>query len=146
MTLSLPTHRLAVSAFVIERHAFLLLKRDRAPYLWAPPAGRLEPDEHPDHGILREVREETGLTVRLLGPFDIWHGDFGRGLYVSIDYLATADSRQVTLSDEHVDFRWATLDELRAGNPPLGSQEPCFKIADFENAWSCYQTRMEQTQ
>lgn len=132
------THRLAVSAFVICDEHFLLLKRHRPPYLWAPPAGRLNEDEHPDSGIVREILEETGLTVQLHGPFDIWHGDFGRGLYVSIDYLATTDSRDVRLSDEHVDFRWSTLDELRKGNPPLGEREPAFKLSDFEKAWSHY--------
>ncbi len=132
------THRLAVSAFLMCGDHFLLLKRQNAPYLWAPPAGRLHEDENPDDGILREVKEETGLDVDLVGPFDVWYGDFGRGLYVSIDYLATSRSRDVVLSDEHVGFQWATLKDLRDGHPPLGDREPCFKLSDFEKAWHHY--------
>lgn len=34
---------------------------------WLPPGGHVERDELPDDAALREVHEETGLTVRLVG-------------------------------------------------------------------------------
>lgn len=34
---------------------------------WLPPGGHIEPGELPDEAALREVAEETGLRVRLLG-------------------------------------------------------------------------------
>jgi ADP-ribose pyrophosphatase YjhB (NUDIX family) len=34
---------------------------------WLPPGGHIEPGELPDDAATREVREESGLTVRLVG-------------------------------------------------------------------------------
>ena len=34
---------------------------------WLPPGGHIEPGELPDEAALREVLEETGLTVELIG-------------------------------------------------------------------------------
>jgi len=34
---------------------------------WLPPGGHIEPNEIPDEAALREVLEETGLTVELIG-------------------------------------------------------------------------------
>jgi 8-oxo-dGTP pyrophosphatase MutT (NUDIX family) len=38
---------------------------------WTLPKGQPEPGERIEQTALREVREETGLTVRLLGPLDV---------------------------------------------------------------------------
>jgi 8-oxo-dGTP pyrophosphatase MutT (NUDIX family) len=35
--------------------------------MWLPPGGHIEADELPDEAALREVREETGLRITLLG-------------------------------------------------------------------------------
>ena len=36
--------------------------------MWLPPGGHIDRDELPGHAALREVREETGLTVELVHP------------------------------------------------------------------------------
>ena len=35
---------------------------------WTLPGGGVEPGEHPDHAVLRELHEETGLTSPAPGP------------------------------------------------------------------------------
>ena len=46
----------------------VLLLRHRRYGKWLPPGGHLRPHELPDEGACREVREETGLDVVLVGP------------------------------------------------------------------------------
>ena len=48
-----------------ERGRLLLVKRANPPAQgsWSLPGGRLEPGEQACEGVVREVREETGLTV-----------------------------------------------------------------------------------
>lgn len=56
-----------VAVFVVHRGRVLLLWH-RKHQTWLPPGGHIEPDELPDEAARREVREETGLEVELVGP------------------------------------------------------------------------------
>lgn len=61
------TRDFAVSVFVVWRST-VLLHRHRKLGLWLPPGGHVEPHELPDHAAVREVFEETGVAIELLGP------------------------------------------------------------------------------
>lgn len=62
-----PTRDFTVAVFVIH-HDRVLLHRHRKLGLWLPPGGHIEPNELPDEAALREVEEESGLIVELVGP------------------------------------------------------------------------------
>ncbi len=50
----------------------LCVRRNYPPYGWTTPGGRLEDNESPDDGVVREVLEETGYHViveRLVGIY-----------------------------------------------------------------------------
>jgi 8-oxo-dGTP pyrophosphatase MutT (NUDIX family) len=52
------------------------------PLRWQLPKGQIEPDEAPEAAALREVREETGITARLLEPIakiEYWYYNQRRG-------------------------------------------------------------------
>jgi 8-oxo-dGTP pyrophosphatase MutT (NUDIX family) len=55
-----------VAVFVV-REGKVLLHWHRKLGMWLPPGGHIEEDELPDEAAVREVLEETGLTVRLVG-------------------------------------------------------------------------------
>jgi len=71
------------SAFaVIFRRRQVLLVKPRGRKSWALPGGGLKPFESPWAGVLREVKEETGLEARLLALAGIYHRADGSLAYV----------------------------------------------------------------
>lgn len=55
-----------VAVFVVDDGRVVLMKHPRLG-IWLPPGGHIEPGELPDEAALREVKEETGLDIVLLG-------------------------------------------------------------------------------
>lgn len=130
------THVVAVTAYVFHAGRFLLLNRARPPFIWAPPGGRLEAHEDPRLGLIREVREETGIDLTTIELVDYWFGELGTyGPLLSLDFAAPASTDKVTLCAEHTAHAWATLDDLRQGHPPLSGDSASFRIAHFEKAF-----------
>jgi 8-oxo-dGTP pyrophosphatase MutT (NUDIX family) len=56
-----------LAAFVEKNGSFLVFKRsvdkDFVPDSWKPVTGRLEEEENPKDGILREIKEEASIEV-----------------------------------------------------------------------------------
>ncbi len=55
-----------VAVFVVHEGKVVLMKHRRLG-LWLPPGGHVEPGETPDETAVREVREEAGISVELVG-------------------------------------------------------------------------------
>ncbi len=97
---------------------FLILKRsdskDFAPNAWEIITGRLEEEESPNDGILREIFEETGLETEIIMPIET--GFFYRGgreiPMVYISYWCRCISGNIELSTEHSQFKWASIEEI----------------------------------
>lgn len=60
------TRDFAATTFVVWRSA-LLLHRHAKLGIWLPPGGHIEPNELPDEAAVREVKEETGVDIELVG-------------------------------------------------------------------------------
>jgi 8-oxo-dGTP diphosphatase len=132
------THRVAVNAFLLNKNTFLLLKRAQEPLIWGPPGGKMMVDEDPVLGLKREVHEETGLDIMVFQPVTTWFGHFNDFALLSIDYLCTCTSKSITLSDEHIDFRWLSIENLRNHQELYFSSVLGFKLSDYELAWKTY--------
>lgn len=141
MTSKVPnrTHRLAVNAYLLKDNRFLLLKRATPPYIWAPPGGHLETDEDPERGLLREVREETGLEIEVLAVANTWFGLWRKQPLLAIDYLTRYRSGSVELSSEHSDYNWLTLNELVQGDPVQLTPEIGFSPENFKYAMTLFE-------
>jgi 8-oxo-dGTP diphosphatase len=79
---------------------------------WEPPAGRLQPGESFEEGAIRELYEETGMLVSPQRIIATWVGNAPSGRRLaSITYAGRISGGEVTLSDEHLDYRWVTIEE-----------------------------------
>jgi 8-oxo-dGTP diphosphatase len=95
----------------------LLIKRGHEPGagLWSLPGGRIEPGETDAEALVREMREETGLTVEpgpLIGR--VQRPGAGGSVLDIRDYAATVIGGTLTPGDDAADARWALADDLNA--------------------------------
>lgn len=113
-----------------EKQCYLLLRRaadkDFAPGVWECVTGRVDQGEGFEDALHREVREELGVTVRVLCILGTTH--FYRGApmaeseLLGVVYLCAVDDMDaLRLSPEHDAARWVTTQEagevLSAADP-----------------------------
>jgi 8-oxo-dGTP pyrophosphatase MutT (NUDIX family) len=107
------------SLVVNNRGEILILRRSesdtRRPLQWDLPGGQLEPGENLIDGVKREVLEETGLAV---GDIHVVYSKTehrtwkeGEASVVFLLYAAHAQSDVVTISHEHDQFAWKTIQD-----------------------------------
>tara|TARA_Y100000588_G_scaffold237993_1_gene251706 strand:+ start:919 stop:1374 length:456 start_codon:yes stop_codon:yes gene_type:complete len=65
------TRDFTATTFVVEGDATLLLWHNKVE-AWLPPGGHIDPGELPEEAAVREVAEETGLHVELMGSRREW--------------------------------------------------------------------------
>jgi 8-oxo-dGTP diphosphatase len=93
----------------------LMIKRGREPGagLWSIPGGRIEPGETDAEALVREMLEETSLTVqvgRLLGQV---RRPGLNGAVIDIrDYTATVIGGALRPGDDAADARWVAVGEM----------------------------------
>lgn len=104
-----------VSAAVIERDgAFLLTRRLAGTHLeglWEFPGGKCEPDEAPEDGLVREIREELGATV-VVGPCVLVTEHAYADRIVELHFFeCTLNGEPAPLLGQ--EMRWVPRDQLR---------------------------------
>jgi 8-oxo-dGTP diphosphatase len=67
--------RTATAIITFPPDKILLIKRATVPFkgYWALPGGRVDTGETVEHTAVREVKEETGLTVEITGKIGDYH-------------------------------------------------------------------------
>ena len=129
------THLIAVNAFLVKENKFLLLKRNDPPLIWGPPGGKLEINEDPILGLIREVKEETDLDIEVIMPVTTWFGEFNGKKILAIDYLCYYEKGEIKLSSEHNSYKWLSLADLQKNKEIYFISKSGFKLKDFQLAW-----------
>jgi ADP-ribose pyrophosphatase YjhB (NUDIX family) len=107
------TPLVGVGAVVVDEGRVLLIRRGTEPLKghWSLPGGLLEVGESLTDGVIREVREETGLIVEpvaLVELLDGIHREAGRVRYhyVIADYLCCVVGGQLQATSDADAVRW----------------------------------------
>jgi 8-oxo-dGTP diphosphatase len=120
--------QLAVSGAIFRDGQILLVRRAHTPGrgFYSLPGGRVEFGESLHTALHREVDEETGLRIDILGLAgwrEVLPEDRGGGHYVIMSFAARWTARDVALNDEHDDFKWLNPDALGDLKVTSGLQE-----------------------
>lgn len=102
---------------MVHHNGRVLLMRESARYedgtaegKWDVPGGRIEPEEEVRQGLVREVKEESGLDVvpgDLMGVFDGFPSIQGEDCHVvRLYFLCDSPSDAVVLSADHDAYEW----------------------------------------
>lgn len=102
-----------VGAVVRRGDRVLLSRRAHEPHvgLWDLPGGFLESGEHPEAGVVREVREETGLDAQVVRLLDVAMGAYGELDTLNLVYELSAEGDPIA-RDDSMEMRWFDLDAL----------------------------------
>jgi mutator protein MutT len=103
-----------VGAVIVHEGRVLLVRRGNEPMKghWTLPGGLLELGESLSDGVMREVREETGLNVEVVELIDLLerihrHETRVRYHYVIADYLCRVAGGQLQAASDADAARWA---------------------------------------
>jgi ADP-ribose pyrophosphatase YjhB (NUDIX family) len=116
-----------VGGVVIHQERALLVRRASEPSRgeWSIPGGLLEVGETLIEGVARELREETGLTVRVLRlldafdrivPADGLANSRPRYHYVLLDYLCEIVAGEAAAASDASELAWASEEQLAGYN------------------------------
>ena len=119
-----------VSVFIVRKNKVLLIYHKRYNE-WLPIGGHIELNEDPEQALYREIREESGLKVKILAPippvkhrgvkpiptpsFVDAHRIDDKHKHIAFVYFGVAASDKVKLhTREHREFRWVGKNELKS--------------------------------
>lgn len=103
-------------AEIKKGNRFLIIRRAPTahtnPNCWDFPGGMLENGENPEAGLKREVKEETNLKVKVLGPAFVFTQKFKDHHAAFVVCKCKLVSGKLKLSWEHTAAKWATKEEI----------------------------------
>lgn len=113
----------ATKAFIMHNGKVLLLK-ESSKYndgsnvgKFDVVGGRVEPGQRFDENLLREVKEETGLKIKIGNPFFVseWRPIVKNEQWqiIGIFFECFSDSAEVKLSEDHSEFIWINPKEFK---------------------------------
>jgi ADP-ribose pyrophosphatase YjhB (NUDIX family) len=119
------TEETSAGGFVLDRtgstpKAALIARRDkRGRLLWSLPKGHIESGETAEDAAIREIREETGISGRILaslGTIDFWFMADNKRVHKTVHhFLLDAEDQELSDADVEVaEVAWVPLDEVAA--------------------------------
>lgn len=110
-----------VSGFVLNDYNEVLIIKRNADFIpdskehvgWEICGGGIEHGETPEEALIREYKEETGLDIGVTSLINARTGfRDGKNLLV-LAYMGEHVSGDVQLTNEHVEYKWVAIPELK---------------------------------
>ncbi|MGN9756974.1 NUDIX domain-containing protein [Streptomyces sp. SD31] len=121
--------REAIVAVLLRADRVLAIRRGPAvarPGYWQPLSGKVEPGETQREAVVREVREEVGLTVVPLAK--VWESETDDGSFRLHWWTARADTGDVVPDPDEVgEARWVTPEEFLSLDPVFDGDREFFE-------------------
>jgi len=106
---------ISVDALIIKDEQILLIKRGIEPYkgTWATPGGYIGWDESAEDAVVREVKEETGLTVQKVQFFNVYSSPNRHPKQViTLAYIIEVEDGVEKNGDDAEEAKWFSLYDL----------------------------------
>lgn len=108
---------ITVKGIVIYQNQVLILKRQKPSRdglgYWELPGGGLEYGETPHQALIRELKEETSLDIKIIKPVYTFTAIRPNYQTVGIGFLCIPTHHHVKISDEHTDYKFVNKEELK---------------------------------
>ena len=109
-------YTIGVFGIIFDEKGRVLLCHRRDFDLWNLPGGTLENFESPLSGVLREVKEETGLEVEIVRPIGVYSKENRNDIVFAFECKIV--SGQITLNDEADKIEYFEIDKLPTNTVP----------------------------
>lgn len=121
------------SAVIIKDNKILLIWHKKL-NTWLYPGGHIEENESPDDAVIREVKEETSLNVKIIEknkmvyndkiakvlhmPYVIFEEQVGNKeenhFHIDMVYICTPINNEVKIQKSEIDkYKWFSIDEIK---------------------------------
>lgn len=133
-------YKIVVKAIIFDQQERVLIMRKakeeriaKATHGYDFPGGGLEVDEPLFDGLHREVLEETGLQIEVIGPAYVYDEIQEEKHLVIIKFACHQPKGDFVISEEHDDYEWVSLDKLAP------KQYPDWMKEEVQIAYRVYQ-------
>ncbi len=110
--------RVAVGAVIVDQRAdgpfVVLVRRNNPPRVgqWTLPGGKVERGETLERALVREIREECGLDVRVGVLLEVIELIDERAHYVILDYVCSVTGGALRAGDDAGEAQWVAAYDL----------------------------------
>ncbi len=106
-----------IAGCVVEKDNKILMVQEGLDFCygqWNYPAGHVDEFENITEAAIREVKEETGLDVKLKGVLPISETDLKDETHIIIRFVAEVIGGKITFdSNEILDVKWIDIEDIK---------------------------------
>ena len=131
--------KIGVTAFIIKDGRLLVVKKSKNELFlsgyYEMPGGKVEFGESTEDALLREVKEETSLRIKIIKPYSTFSylSNNNQRHTIDIQFLTelTDNPDNIKLSSEHDEFKWIEKEEI--DNYKISDQMKAAILKGFNN-------------